>query len=45
VRMSGFVDLRDANGERLRRMHRKLSHRAADPEGYYEQGSPAKLLQ
>jgi hypothetical protein len=40
VRMSGFVDLRDANGngQLPRPMNRKLSHRAPDAKGYYEQG-------
>jgi asparagine synthetase B (glutamine-hydrolysing) len=41
--LSGFVDLRDANGngELLRGINRKLSHHGPDAEGYYEQG-PAR---
>ena len=44
VRMSGFVELRDANGygELLYRMNRKLSHHGPDAEGYYEQGPHAR---
>ena len=43
VRMSGFVELRDANGngELLRGINCKLSHHGPDAEGYYEQG-PAR---
>jgi hypothetical protein len=43
VRMSGFVDLRDVNGngELPRPMESQAPHRAPDAKGYYEQG-PAR---
>ena len=44
VRMSGFAELR-ANGKLRRRTQRMHLHRGPDPEGYYEPGSTAKLLQ